>query len=59
MLLGAVSYTHLDGQKKGSRDTQIATAQKMISLGSNDEFISKTTGLSINQITALRKKMQL
>ena len=31
----------------------------MISLGSNDEFISKTTGLSINKINALRKKMQL
>ena len=54
-----LDYAYEDGQKKGSRDTQIATAQKMISLGSNDEFISKTTGLSINKINALRKKMQL
>ena len=54
-----LDYAYEDGQKKGSRDTQIATAKRMISLGSNDEFISKTTGLSINKINALRKKMQL
>lgn len=41
----------------GSKDNQIATAKRMISLGSNDEFISKATGLSINKIKALRKEM--
>lgn len=41
----------------GSKDNQIATAKRMISLGSNDEFISQATGLSINKINSLRKEM--
>ena len=48
-----------DGMKNGAKNNQIATAKRMISLGSNDEFISKATGLSINEINALRKKMKL
>lgn len=45
------------GIKTGIVNNQIATAKKMISLGSNDEFISQATGLSINKINSLRKEM--
>ena len=46
-----------DGMKNGAKNNQIATAKRMISLGSNDEFISQATGLSINKINSLRKEM--
>ena len=52
-----LDYAYEDGQKKGSRDTQIATAQRMIRNNYSNEEISKISGLSISKINSLRKEM--
>ena len=52
-----LDYAYEDGQKKGSRDTQIATAKRMIESDYSDEEIIKISGLSISKIKALRKEM--
>ena len=52
-----LDYAYEDGQKKGSRDTQIATAKRMIENGYSNEEIIKISGLSINKINSLRKEM--
>ena len=52
-----LDYAYEDGQKDGIKNNQIATAKKMISLGSKDEFISNVTGLTIKKINSLRKEM--
>lgn len=41
----------------GSKDTQIATAKRMIASDYSDEEIAKISGLSINKINSLRKEM--
>ena len=43
----------------GSKDNQIATAKRMIESDYSDEEIIKISGLSINKINLLRKKMKL
>lgn len=56
-----LDYAYEDGQKDGIKDgemnNQLAIAKRMITLGSNDEFISKVTGLSMNKVNSLRKEM--
>ena len=52
-----LDYAYEDGQKKGSRDNQIATAKRMIENGYSNEEIIKISGLSINKINSLRKEM--
>ena len=52
-----LDYAYEDGQKEGSRDTQIATAKRMIESDYSDEEIIKISGLSISKIKALRKEM--
>ena len=48
-----LDYAYEDGQKEGIKNNKIATAKKMICLGSDDEFISNVTGLSIKKINSL------
>ena len=52
-----LDYAYEDGQKKGSRDTRIATTQRMIRNNYSNEEISKISGLSISKINSLRKEM--
>ena len=52
-----LDYAYEDGQKKGSRDTRIATVQRMIRNNYSNEEISKISGLSISKINSLRKEM--
>ena len=42
------------GRKAGIKANQIATAKNLISLGSNNDFIAKATGLKENIIEKLR-----
>ena len=48
-----------DGMKNGAKNNQIATAKRMIESNYSNEEITKISGLSINKINLLRKKMQL
>ena len=54
-----LDYAYEDGQKDGikagEKNNQLAIAKRMITLGSNDEFISKVTGLSMNKVNSLRR----
>ncbi len=43
--------------KTGRKEGILEIAQKMLEAGSNDEFISQMTGLSIEQIEELRKEL--
>jgi hypothetical protein len=43
-----------DGKRDGSNETNLKNARNLIKLGSDDEFISKVTGLDLDKIRSLR-----
>ena len=55
-----LDYAYEDGQKDGikagEKNNQLAIAKRMITLGSDNDFIAKVTGLSKKKINSLREE---
>lgn len=49
-----INLAYLDGEREGSNKTNLKNARNLIKLGSDDEFISKVTGLDLDKIRSLR-----
>ena len=49
-----INLAYLDGEREGSNKTNLKNARNLIKLGSDDEFISKVTGLDLDEIRSLR-----
>jgi predicted transposase/invertase (TIGR01784 family) len=47
-----------EGKQEGLQEAALAIARNAIASGANDEFIAKITGLSLEQVQALRRELQ-
>lgn len=49
-----INLAYLDGEREGFDDAKLEDVRNLIKLGSDDEFISKSTGLDLDKIRSLR-----
>ena len=49
-----INLAYLDGEREGFDDAKLEDVRNLIKLGSDDEFISKATGLDLDKIRSLR-----